>query len=199
MPITKRSGQPRIFRKMRSTLFIVRILSISILSGCAVAILPPDTRPAPALRPVVAHAETNNNNVTILRNADIGYYRERYWPTLAGKNLAGLLTKQHISFTLKPGDHRLGVKCYLRHGPSGTEFSVQEIDITLTKNESRYFVLGKPFISCASIKEIKQSVAEEFLKKSIRIKTGLVSNCQGKPVPLEAIKRAECPIRLFPF
>lgn len=175
VPIKRASGKSASMHFIN----IVYILSVTLISGCA--------QLTPTLKPVTAYPETATNNITIFRNNSIDLVDFHFWPTIDNNEITGLLPRQHTSLTLNPGDYALGTRC---HYPS--HFTGHEIDVFITGNKPRYFLITLAFHSCTEIVEIEKTEAEERFKESTRIKTGHISNCEGESVRFSEAEEIRC-------
>ncbi|MEO7622536.1 MAG: hypothetical protein ABIS30_05675 [Gallionella sp.] len=169
---------------MRKYLLLIAF-SLMLLSSCA------------SLRPVnkLPEAETDTNNITILRNNEFYGSAIHFWPTVDNEDIAGLLVKQHVSFILPNGKHFIGVRCFGGEWPLWRTWKHEQLEVEVSSNERRYFLVTASYFNCAGIKEIQESVAHNFLPGSIRIPTGDISSCQRIGVPYTDAHDASC----FPF
>jgi hypothetical protein len=155
-------------KQFKLTLFVFMML---LMCGCSTLV-----RPVKA----IPELDSDGNNITILRNYNYIGGGGRYWPTVDGQEVSGLFPKEHISFLLSPGKHSVGVHC---------GWSDDQMEVNIQENEMRYFKISPNLlnlIGCAEIEEIPKSEAIERLKKSTRIKTGYMSDCDRKSVLFES-------------
>ncbi len=155
-------------KQFKLTLFVFMML---LMCGCSTLV-----RPVKA----IPELDSDGNNITILRNYNYIGGGGRYWPTVDGQEVSGLFPKEHISFLLSPGKHSVGVHC---------GWSDDQMEVNIQENETRYFKISPSLlnlIGCAEIEEIPKSEAIERLKKSTRIKTGYMSDCDRKSVLFES-------------
>lgn len=154
--------------KFKLTIFVFMML---LMSGCSTLVRPVKT---------LSESDSGGNNITILRNYNYLGSAGRFWPTVDGQEVSGLFPKEHISFLLSPGKHSVGVHC---------GWSDDQMEVNIQEKEMRYFKIS-PYlfnpIGCAEIEEIPESEAIERLKKSTRIKTGYLSDCDRKSVLFES-------------
>lgn len=163
---------------------VIAFLFMMSLSGCA-----------SYMRHVKALPESDSgNNITMLRNYNYVGAAVRYWPTVDGQEISGIFPTEHISFILGPGKHYLGVRC---------GWSEDQVEINVKDNEPRYFKLSPDLWSflgagCAEIQEISKTEATDRLGKSMRIKTGYMSDCDRKSVLYESKPDYTCFSYAFP-
>jgi hypothetical protein len=131
----------------------------------------------------------SDNNITVLRDDSILGSAIHFWPTVDGKDIAGLLTNQYISFKLDHGVYKLGVRCF---GGWIQTWGHDQIVIDIENNTSKYYLISPAFIGCADIEKLLEEDAEKLLKSSQRIKTGHISNCERVGVPFDEAKKAIC-------
>jgi hypothetical protein len=159
---------------MKFVLFSV-LLAIVTSSGCA-NMSPLKTYP---------EADNDSNNVTILRNYNFYGGGIHFWPTVNGERISGLLTNQHTSILLPKGTYVFGVKC---SGGLGN----RPLEVTLSDNDRRYFLLTPAFFGCAEIDAISESDARGRLAHSVRIQSGYVSTCKRVAVPFSETRDRLC-------
>lgn len=163
------------------SLVLVAVVFLFFLAGCSTLMRPVTSLPEFDAEP--------DNNVTILRNYNYLGSAVRFWPTVDGQEISGLFPKQHNSFKISPGKHSLGVQCW---------WSDDTLDVEIKENEQyNYMVSLDPFafinpLACAEIEEISKSEAIDRLKKSTRIKTGHMSDCDGRSVLFESKPDKTC-------
>jgi hypothetical protein len=161
------------------------ILSLLLIPGCSMYV-----------RPVKAIPESpSENNVTILRNYNYVGGAMRYFPTIDGAEVAGLFPHQHVSVTLSPGPHKIGVRC---------GFGDDELEVTIKDNAKYYYKISPNLWSfvnpsvCGEIEEIGQPDAIERLQASTRISTGHLSDCDRRSVLYESNPDYTCFSFAFP-
>lgn len=153
---------------MKFLIQIVIMTGAALFTGCA------------PLRHVVSMDENSSStNVSIIRNYNYIQGGYHFWPTVDGQDIAGLLPRQHVSFRVQPGHHVLGVRCY---GGLWPKWWHDEVEIDLTTNENRYFLITPYILGCAEIDDITEEKALKRLRKSDQIKTGYMSDCNGNSI-----------------
>ncbi len=147
---------------------ILLFLVLSLVSACA---------PKRGLIHTFAKlpAETSGQ-ITIIRNYNPIGSTERYYPTVNGKKVAGLYTKEHTVFQLPAGQYTIG----LMFPVIGLNtWWHDEMEKTIEVNRKYYFLLSPTFklisISGVEIEEIDQIDAEKRVQRSSFIATGTVS------------------------
>ncbi|HET7831570.1 MAG TPA: hypothetical protein VFK88_01255 [Gallionella sp.] len=120
-------------------------------------------------------------NTTILRNYNYFGSALHYWPKVDGNVISGIFKNQYVSFNLTVGNHKLGVGCCI--GPMAPWMDDQ-IEITVAEGKRRYFLVSPMILRSAfpEIEEISEEEAITRIAQSERIKTGFISDCDGKPV-----------------
>jgi hypothetical protein len=156
----------------------ILILSLTFLSGCA------------SLREVSSFDEDDSsNNVTIMRNNNPLASGIHFWPTVDGKDIAGMHTNQHIVFFLEEGKHVLGVWCY---GGPWPKWWHDELEVMIQPEQDHYFVLSPYVFGCADIEQVTSEQARKRLRESKRIKTGEISSCDDAMMSLSDSVKAIC-------
>ncbi len=112
--------------------------------------------------------------VTIIRNYNFFGAAIRLYPTVNGKKIAGLYTKDFVRFRLKEGKYTLGVMVpdvFLGRWKEGNKIEKQ-----VEAEESYYFLLSPLPLKGMEIEEISREEGEKRLSESTRIETGKLSS-----------------------
>ena len=134
--------------------FFAFVLMLSILSaGCAsgpIGKLPTISNDKPSVE------------VTVIRVSSIVGATNSYKITLNGNDIFGIRSGQYTKFKLNEGEYHIGVKCFGGWTPTWKEDSLK---FNVTPNSNSYFLIS-PNLSCASIKAITETEAQEKIKES---------------------------------
>lgn len=139
--------------------------------------------------------KTEENNITMLRNYNYIGGAEHFWPLVNDVAIAGIYSKQHVSFKLAPGQYSLGVRCI---GVPLPIWYTDKVDVVIKEGRHRYFLLSRYALGCAEIEEIEEAEATERLKESPRITTGRISDCRDNSLPYEGYEWNLCFSKALP-
>lgn len=85
-----------------------------------------------------------------------------YIVALDGKDILGIGSGEHAEFSVTPGEHYLGVKCFGGFTPTWKEDSLR---FAAKHSSSSYFVVS-PSMSCAAVRAADESEAKKLLSNS---------------------------------
>lgn len=85
-----------------------------------------------------------------------------YTVALDGKDIFGIGSGEHAEFSVTPGEHYLGVKCFGGFTPTWKDDSLR---FTAKQSSSSYFVVS-PNMSCAAVRVAEESEAKKLLSSS---------------------------------
>jgi len=110
--------------------------------------------------------------ITVMRNSNIFGSAIRYYPTVDGKKVAGLYTKEHVVFYLPENTYRIGIKFPLVGSNAWKE---DELTKKIEASRQYYFLLS-PTFGGVEIEEVNKKQAQKQLVGSVPIKTGHASS-----------------------
>ena len=119
--------------------------------------------------------------ISIMRNYNIAGSTTRVYPTVNGKKIAGLYTKDYVRFYLKEGKYTFGLM-----QPdiiAGRWIEENSIEKNVEANKKYYFLLSPAFLSM-EIEEINQKDGESRISTSDLVQAGSLS---GDPDPISTI------------
>lgn len=112
--------------------------------------------------PAVADAASAGRVVTIRVNSIVGA-ANGYIVAFDGMDLYGIGSGEHAEFLVPGGEHFIAVKCFGGWTPTWKEDSLKFI---AKPSENTYFEIG-PNLTCADIKSISETDAQNLLKRSV--------------------------------
>ena len=153
------------------------LLALTMFSGCA-----------PKRGTIHALAElpqATSAQITIIRNYNPIGSTVRYYPTVNGKKVAGLYTKEHTSFQLAAGKYSIGLMFPIIGLDTWWR---DELEMKFEAKKHYYFLLSPKFelisLPGVEIEEIEYEDASQRVKSSTLVPTGTVSQNPGIPAKI---------------